>query len=510
MQKKVAIKNALISVFYKDGLDEIVRELHRLDVVIYSTGGTASYIEELGVPVQQIEHLTDYPSILGGRVKTLHPKVFGGILARRSLQEDVAQMESYALPSFDLVMVDLYPFTETLRQTTDEAAIIEKIDIGGVSLIRAAAKNYNDVLVVSSRSDYPWLLELLQAGNESTKEQRKQMAAKAFATTKAYDSAIAAYFDKDSTTDFSAFGAAQPLRYGENPHQQSVFNGHLDELFEQLNGKEISYNNLVDIESAVYLMEDMEKLAGGAPVCAITKHTNACGLSVGSSLSEAWDKALAADPVSAFGGVIIVNKEVDEATATAMHALFFEVLIAPAFSTAALDILRQKKNRILLLQRQFVFPDKQFKSMFNGVLVMDRNTQLIERAAAKVATKVVPTEREWNDLLMAELLVKHLKSNGIALVKDQQLIAIGTGQTSRVDALQQAIAKAQHFGFATGGAVMASEAFFPFPDCVEIADGAGIKAVIQPGGSVKDQDSIDYCDQHNMAMVLTGIRHFKH
>jgi phosphoribosylaminoimidazolecarboxamide formyltransferase / IMP cyclohydrolase len=510
MQKKVAIKNALISVFYKDGLDEIVRELHRSGVVMYSTGGTASYIEALGLPVEKIEQLTDYPSILGGRVKTLHPKVFGGILARRSLQEDVAQMESYALPSFDLVMVDLYPFTETLRQTSDEAAIIEKIDIGGVSLIRAAAKNYTDVLVVSSKSDYPWLLELLQAGNGSSLEQRKQMAAKAFATTRAYDTAIAAYFDSSSITDFSSFGDAQSLRYGENPHQQAVFYGHLDSLFEQLNGKEISYNNLVDIESAVYLMEDMEQLAEGAPVCAITKHTNACGLSLGDNLSDAWDKALAADPVSAFGGVIIVNKEVDEATASRMHTLFFEVLIAPAFSAPALDILRQKKNRILLLQRQFEFPARQFKSMFDGVLVMDRNLQLSSKASARIATQVAPDDREWGDLLMAELLVKHLKSNGIALVKNRQLIAIGTGQTSRVDALQQAIAKAKIFGFSTEGAVMASEAFFPFPDCVEIAHTAGIKAAIQPGGSVKDQDSIDFCDQHQMAMVLTGIRHFKH
>ncbi|HET8962637.1 MAG TPA: bifunctional phosphoribosylaminoimidazolecarboxamide formyltransferase/IMP cyclohydrolase [Chitinophagales bacterium] len=512
MQFPVTIKSALISVYYKDHLDVIIQLLHSLDVQIYSTGGTATFIQNLNVKVNAVEDLTGYPSILGGRVKTLHPKVFGGILGRRNEKGDVAQMKQYAIPAFDLVIVDLYPFEETLKQSTNESEIIEKIDIGGVSLIRAAAKNFKDVLIIASKNDYSLLTEILEnQKGESSIKQRKDFAAKAFQITTAYDNAIASYLTGNRNAGiFSSFGDAMPLRYGENPHQAATFFGDFDAVFEKLNGKEISFNNLVDVESAVYLMEDMHKAVEGNPCFAILKHTNTCGLATGESLSEAYHRALAADPVSAFGGVLIANREIDIETANAIHDLFFEVLIAPSFADEAIKILTAKKNRILLKQQQFEFPLQQVKSLLNGVLVQDRNKKLVNNQGITVVTDRTPTKEELNDLLFAEIAVKHIKSNGIALVKNRQLIAMGVGQTSRVDALKQAIAKANAFGFETTGAVMASEAFFPFPDCVEIAFNAGITAVIQPGGSVKDKDSIDYCNAQQMTMVLTGIRHFKH
>jgi phosphoribosylaminoimidazolecarboxamide formyltransferase/IMP cyclohydrolase len=511
MQHPVSIKNALISVFYKDGLEPILEELHSMGVTIYSTGGTASFIEEQGIPVEQVEQLTSYPSILGGRVKTLHPRVFGGILARRSLAEDVQQMETYGLPSFDLVIVDLYPFTETLRQTSEEQAIIEKIDIGGVSLIRAAAKNFEDVLIVASKHQYDHVLHLLKTQEGKTNlDQRKALAAEAFQIIREYDTAIASWMSGQAVEDLEQFGPRHPLRYGENPHQQAAFYGDLESVFTKLQGKDLSYNNLVDVESAVQLMEDLNRIAAGKPAFAILKHTNACGVSIADTLDQAWDRALAADPVSAFGGVLIANAMVDAITAEKINALFFEVIIAPDYAPAALTILQSKKNRIILIQRNIQMPSRQFRTLLNGVLAMDRNMHLTKAEDFKVVTKRQPAAAEIDDLLFAELVVKHLKSNGIALVKNRQLIAMGTGQTSRVDALNQAIHKAAAFGFDTAGAVMASEAFFPFPDCVEIADQAGIQAVIQPGGSIKDQDSIDYCDAHGMTMVLTGIRHFKH
>lgn len=501
MQKLVTIKNALVSVFHKDGLLPIVRQLSDHGVNIFSTGGTASFLQEAGIEVNLVEDLTDYPSILGGRVKTLHPKVFGGILARRELDSDLAQMEEYELPSFDLVIVDLYPFSETVRNTTDQQAIIEKIDIGGVSLIRAAAKNFKDVWIVSSMTQYDRVLSILKEGASTGLDQRQQFAKEAFANTKDYDTDISAYFGDPVSTG---------LRYGENPHQSAVFYGKLEDAFEQLNGKELSYNNLVDMESAVYLMEDVAAMAKDKPAFAILKHTNACGVAIADTLCDAWKKALAADPVSAFGGILVANCEVDEETATAMNELFFEVVIAPSYSKEALDILCSKKNRRVLVQKQFTFPSKQKKTLFHGELEMDRNLSLSTGDSRKVATRLHPSREEVDDLLFAEIVVKHLKSNGIALVRNRQLIGMGTGQTSRVDALNQAIAKANAFGFDTNGAVMASEAFFPFPDCVEIAHKAGINSVIQPGGSVKDQDSIDYCDANGMNMILTGIRHFKH
>jgi phosphoribosylaminoimidazolecarboxamide formyltransferase/IMP cyclohydrolase len=511
MNHPISIQNALISVFNKDGLEGIIQELDALGVTIYSTGGTASFIEKQGVSVEKVEDLTSYPSILGGRVKTLHPKVFGGILARRGLADDVAQMASYGLPSFDLVIVDLYPFEETVRQTEIESEIIEKIDIGGVSLIRAAGKNFQDVMIVSSKEDYSGLLTILTDQKGQTFiEQRKEMASAAFALTRQYDAAIADWMLGTKTVNLRQFGPAKQLRYGENPHQSAAFYGVLDDLFQQVQGKEISYNNMVDIESAVYLMQDLEKFAKGQPCFAVLKHTNACGVAMDETLAGAWDKALAADPVSAFGGVLICNQQLDLTTAEKMHSLFFEVIIAPDYTAEALAVLQQKKNRIILIQKPAVLPNIQFRTLLHGVLAMDRNQHLTKKEDLKLVSDRKPTSAETDDLLFAELLVKHLKSNGIAIVKDRQLIGIGTGQTSRVDALQQAINKAAAFGFDVAGAVMSSEAFFPFPDCVEIADKAGIKAVIQPGGSIKDQDSIDYCNAHGIAMVLTGVRHFKH
>lgn len=511
MHLPVKIKSALISVFYKDQLDPVIHKLNALGVTIYSTGGTREFIEKLGVPVVAVEDLTSYPSILGGRVKTLHPKVFGGILARRELKEDMVQLAQYEIPEIDLVIVDLYPFEETVRNTDVEADIIEKIDIGGVSLIRAAAKNCKDVTIVASKDEYAPLLEMLNEKNgETTYGQRKYFAKRAFEITSGYDNAIYTWFNHNENFGIN-YSPKIPMRYGENPHQSAAFYGKLHDVFEKLHGKDISYNNLVDIESCVYLIEEFQATAkAGLSTFAIIKHTNACGLATSKSTEESWDKALAADPVSAFGGVLICNQKIDLATAYKINELFFEVLIAPDFERDALTVLQTKKNRILLQQKMFDFPAQQYKSMLNGVLVQDRNNKSTAIHELKYVTEVRPTEIQLQDLLFAEIAVKHLKSNGIALVKNGQLIGCGTGQTSRVDALNQAIAKARAFGFDVAGSVMASEAFFPFPDCVQIAYEAGITAVIQPGGSIRDKDSIDYCNANGMAMVLSGTRHFKH
>lgn len=509
MQFPVQIRSALISVFYKDKLDNIAKKLDELGVTIYSTGGTRTFIEELGINVKAVEDLTDYPSILGGRVKTLHPKVFGGILARREEEDHLQQLAQYDIPTFDLVIVDLYPFEETLKKSDDEAEIIEKIDIGGVSLIRAAAKNFKDVMIIASKDDYDDCLEILSGQKGITQiGQRKHFAKKAFEITSDYDNAIYTYFNNEENFGIR-FSPKVGMRYGENPHQQAAFYGKLTEVFDKLHGKEISYNNLVDIESCIYLMEEFEEVKKrGLSTFAIIKHTNACGLATAATLEEAWDMALEADPVSAFGGVLICNSKVDLTTAYKINQLFFEVLIAPDYEPEALVVLQTKKNRILLLQKLFSFPAQQYKSMLNGVLVQDRNRKVTEEL--QYVTEIKPDSRQINDLLFAEKAVKHLKSNGIALVKNNQLIGCGTGQTSRVDSLNQAIVKAKSFGFDINGAVMASEAFFPFPDCVQIAHEAGISAVIQPGGSIRDQDSIDYCNANGLAMVLNGLRHFKH
>jgi phosphoribosylaminoimidazolecarboxamide formyltransferase/IMP cyclohydrolase len=503
------IRSALISVYHKDGLEEIVRELHRLDVTIYSTGGTQAFIEELGVPVTAVEDLTTYPSILDGRVKTLHPKVFGGILARREA-DHLEQLEEYTIPEIDLVIVDLYPFEETVANTEDESLIIEKIDIGGIALIRAAAKNYRDVVIVPSRQDYATLLQLLRDQEGQTElNDRRALARRAFAISSHYDTAIFNYFNEEN--EVSAFKHSildsTPLRYGENPHQSAVFYGDLDEMFEKLNGKDISYNNLVDIDAAVSLMREF---ADADPTFAILKHTNACGLATRDTPLAAWEAALAADNVSAFGGIFITNRPVDMDTAAAIDKLFYEVLIAPGFEPMALAFLKQKKKRILLQYKHLQGQARSFKTVLNGVVEQDTDFRTETADDLTVATQKAPTEAEIQDLLFANICAKHLKSNTIALAKDRQLLAMGCGQTSRVDALKQAIDKAKRFGFSLEGAVMASDAFFPFPECVEIADLAGITAVIQPGGSIRDKDSIDYCDEHGMAMVLTGVRHFKH
>lgn len=508
MKKK--IKSALISVFYKDNLEPIVRELDKLGVTIYSTGGTQRLIEILGVKVQPVEGLTSYPSILDGRVKTLHPKVFGGILARRE-EGHLSELAQYDIPEIDLVIVDLYPFEETVANTAEEAKIIEKIDIGGISLIRAAAKNYRDVTVVSSRDEYGHLLQLLQEKEGYTDlADRKALARKAFAVSSHYDTAIFNYFnaEEEDAAFKHSIQDAMPLRYGENPHQSGTYYGDLTQLFDKLNGKELSFNNLVDIDAAVNLMAEFKD---DAPTFAVLKHTNPCGVATRPTLLAAWNDALAGDPVSAFGGVLICNKEVDAATAEEIHKLFFEVLIAPSFSAEALAILTHKrKNRILLAIKHFDLQPKTFKSILNGVVEHATDTKMEQANDLTTVTKVAPTEAQVADLLFAAKCAKHLKSNTIAIAKNGQLIGSGCGQTSRVDACRQAIAKAEAFGFDVSGSVMASDAFFPFPDCVQIADEAGIKAVIQPGGSIKDQDSIDYCDAHEMAMVMTGIRHFRH
>jgi len=502
------IKSALVSVFYKDNLEPVIKKLHQLGVVLYSTGGTQAFIESLGLPVIPVEELTSFPEILGGRVKTLHPKIFGGILGRRDLQSDVAQMEQHEIPNIDLVIVDLYPFEETVSKGASPEDIIEKIDIGGISLIRAAAKNFNDVVIVSSRNDYSDLLSLLEEKNGSTDiADRRKYAARAFDMSSHYDSAIFNYFNKEEKLPVfkASENKANVLRYGENPHQQGIFYGDLNDLFEKLNGKELSYNNLLDVDAAVDLMEEFTETT-----FAILKHNNACGIASRPKLVDAWKDALVADPLSAFGGILITNAQVDEETANEINKLFFEVIIAPNYDVKALDILKSKPNRIILVKKKNKVSTKSFRTLLNGVIEQDRDLKSETEKDLAAATTTLPTKEEIKDLLFANKLVKHTKSNTIILAKNNQLLASGTGQTSRVDALKQAIAKAQNFGFDLHGAVMSSDAFFPFADCVEIADKAGIKAVIQPGGSIKDKDSIAYCNEHNMAMVFTGTRHFKH
>jgi phosphoribosylaminoimidazolecarboxamide formyltransferase/IMP cyclohydrolase len=503
------IKAALISVFDKSGLAPIIQELHKNGVILYSTGGTQSFIEEMGIPVERVEDLTSYPSILGGRVKTLHPKVFGGILNRRGLSEDQAQIAEYEIPEIDLVIVDLYPFEATVASGAGHEAIIEKIDIGGISLIRAAAKNYNDVVIIPSQAQYGHFLDLIVAQEGTTTlDQRQQFARDAFNVSSHYDSQIFTYFNGDQDGVFKqSVQGAQVLRYGENPHQKGVFYGDLDAIFEKLHGKELSYNNLLDVDAAVNLMEEFKQ---DDPTFAILKHNNACGLATRSSLKQAYIDALAGDPVSAFGGILIANRTIDAETAELVNELFCEVLIAPGYDKAAFELLTSKKNRIILVQKEVKLPTKQFRTILNGVLEQDKDLLTEGKDALEPRTNKTPTASEVDDLLFANKLVKHTKSNTIVLAKNRQLLASGTGQTSRVDALRQAIHKARSFDFDLNGAVMASDAFFPFPDCVEIAHDAGITAVIQPGGSIKDELSIDYCNANEMAMVFTGNRHFKH
>lgn len=507
MQDNRIIKNALISVFYKDGLDVLAKSLAAQNVHIYSTGGTQEFIENLGIKVNRVEDLTGYPSILGGRVKTLHPKVFGGILARRNHEQDANDTNAFEIPFFDLVVVDLYPFEETVKSTTDESTIIEKIDIGGVSLIRAAAKNFNDVLVVCDKTDFTDIASYIDLNKAQTDLTiRKKFATKAFHVTSHYDGLIFNYFDRASNTAFkSSISPAKSLRYGENPHQQGTFYGPLNELFEQLHGKELSYNNLLDVDAAMNLIADFHE-----PTVAIIKHNNPCGLASREHTLDAYKDALAGDPVSAFGGIIISNRAIDEQTAIEIDKLFMEVLIAPSFEGKSLDILKSKKNRILLLQKQSIDNKLLFRNILNGVIQQDRDRHILKTDELKKVTIAEAGNVVKADMLFADIIVKHTKSNAIVLVKNKQLIGIGCGQTSRVDALRNAISKANEFGFDLQGAVMSSDAFFPFPDCVEIAHHAGITFVVQPGGSIKDQESVKYCDEHQMAMYFTGIRHFKH
>jgi phosphoribosylaminoimidazolecarboxamide formyltransferase / IMP cyclohydrolase len=502
--------SALVSVFSKDGLAPIVEKLHALGITLYSTGGTEKFIKDLGIPVIPIEEVTSYPSILGGRVKTLHPKVFGGILNRQHVESDVEEMGQYEIPQIDIVIVDLYPFEKTVASGASAEDIIEKIDIGGISLIRAAAKNFADTICVSSVDDYSEFLDLLNAKNGTTSlEDRRRFAAKSFHISSHYDSAIFNYFN--TTENIPAlkvsYGKGQELRYGENPHQKGVFFGDFDAMFDKLHGKELSYNNLLDVDAAVNLMGEFD---GEKPTFAILKHNNACGIAQRDTVLEAYNAALAGDPVSAFGGILISNSAIDAASAVEINKLFCEVVIAPSFSLEAEEILKEKKNRILLVQKKAVLPKEQIRTCLNGMLVQDKDLKTDNIADISLATNNKPTDRELEDLVFASKICKHTKSNTIVLAKNKQLCASGTGQTSRVDALRQAIDKAKSFEFDLEGAVMASDAFFPFPDCVEIADKAGITAVIQPGGSIKDQLSIDYCNENQMSMVFTGTRHFKH
>ena len=507
------IRAALLSVYHKDRLAPLVQVLRQHGVTLYSTGGTQQFLESEGAEVTAVEDLTGFPEVFGGRVKTLHPKVFGGILYRRHEASDLAQAEQYGIPPIDLVVVDLYPFEETVASGAAEADVIEKIDIGGIALLRAAAKNYRDVLVVSSRDQYAAVTELLSAKNGSTDlDDRRHYAAAAFATTSHYDTQIGKYVSQGtSLAQQKGAGASQPLatplRYGENPHQAGTFYGDLAALFDQLHGKQLSYNNLVDVDAAVALMAEF---ADGQPACAILKHTNACGVAQAETLRDAYLNALSCDSVSAFGGVIIVNREVDAATAAELNQLFFEVLIAPGYTAEALPVLQSKKNRILLLQKPVEFPAKQVKTLLNGLIEQDADRQSESAADFRTVTQSAPTAEETAALEFAGKICKHTKSNTIVLARAGQLLASGVGQTSRVDALRQAIEKARAFGFDLHGAVLASDAFFPFSDCVEIAGAAGIRAVVQPGGSIKDADSIRACDELGMAMVLTGVRHFKH
>ena len=501
------MKTALVSVFHKDGLDEIITTLHKEGVQLLSTGGTQEFIESLGVPCQRVEDLTGYPSILGGRVKTLHPKVFGGILGRRDNEGDQVQMVNYEIPEIDLVIVDLYPFEDTVASGASHEAIIEKIDIGGISLIRAAAKNHKDVVIVASKDQYAALADILRnKGAQTTLEERVWFAKEAFGVSSLYDSAIFNYFDGDNGSMFrKAVNHPKSLRYGENPHQKGYFYGDFEAMFDQIHGKEISYNNLLDINAAVDLIDEFEDTT-----FAILKHNNACGLASRDTLLEAWTDALAGDPVSAFGGVLITNRAIDKATAEEINKIFFEVIIAPDYDVNALEILTQKKNRIILVRKETEMPRQQYRSVLNGVLVQDRDLKTETPEDCKPVTNKVATAEEIEDMLFANKIVKNSKSNAIVLAKNKQLLASGVGQTSRVDALKHAIEKAHGFGFDLNGAVMASDAFFPFPDCVEIAHEAGVTAVIQPGGSVRDAESVEYCNNNDVAMVITGFRHFKH
>lgn len=506
MEKK-QIKRALVSVYHKDKLDVIIKKLHAEGVEFISTGGTQSFIESLNIPCQAVEDLTGYPSILGGRVKTLHPKIFGGILTRRDLELDKAQIAEYQIPEIDLVIVDLYPFEATVAAGADESTTIEKIDIGGISLIRAAAKNYNDVIIVASQDQYDQLLEMITAsGAVSSLEERRWFAKEAFAVSSHYDSAIFNYFDGNEESGFrQSANDAKVLRYGENPHQRGVFFGKFEDMFEQLQGKEISYNNLLDIDASVSLINDFDDIT-----FAILKHNNACGIASRPVLVDAWNAALAADPVSAFGGVLITNAIIDKATAEEMNKIFFEVVIAPDYDLEAIEILSQKKNRIILILKEAKSKGKQFRSLLNGVLMQDQDSKTETADELTVITEKAPNEQEIEDLLFANKIVKHSKSNAIVLAKNKQLCASGVGQTSRVDALTHAIEKADSFKIDLTGAVMASDAFFPFPDCVQIAFEAGVTAIIQPGGSINDKLSVASCNQNGVAMVTTGFRHFKH
>ena len=510
MSNEKTIKSALISVFSKDGLEPIVKKLNEQGVTIYSTGGTQTFINDLGIDVVPVEEITSYPSILGGRVKTLHPKVFGGILNRQNHSGDVKELEEYNIPQIDVVIVDLYPFEKTVASGASQQDIIEKIDIGGISLIRAAAKNFADVICVASVNDYAEFLDLISENNGSiSEENRKRFAAKAFNVSSHYDTAIFNYFNQNNEETVLKISETNGnvLRYGENPHQKGFFFGDFDAMFTKLNGKELSYNNLLDVDAAVNLIYEFKN---DAPTFAILKHNNACGFAQSATIHQAYIDALAGDPVSAFGGVLISNTEIDKATAEEISSLFCEVIIAPSYSTEAVEILKAKKNRIILILNEVELPQTNVRSCLNGILVQDRNNVTDTIEGLKYVTNTKPTQSELEDLIFASKICKHTKSNTIVLVKDKKLLASGTGQTSRVDALEQAIHKAKTFNFDLNGASMASDAFFPFPDCVEIAKNAGITAVIQPGGSIKDQLSIDYCNENGVAMVMTGTRHFKH
>lgn len=500
------IKSALISVYHKDQLEPIVKELHRLGVQLISTGGTQEFIKQLNIPVIAVDSITEYPAILGGRVKTLHPKIFGGILARRDNNSDKEQLSKYELAEIDLVVVDLYPFEDTVASGADEADIIEKIDIGGISLIRAAAKNYKDVLIVSNRNQYNRLFNILKEQNGATSlEQRKDFAREAFQNSSHYDTAIFNYFDSDETVFKAVISDKMPLRYGENPHQKAAFYGDLSKSFEVLSGKAISYNNLLDIDAAVNLIDEFSETT-----FAILKHNNACGIASRPVLVEAWKEALSGDPVSAFGGILVTNTRLDLETARQIDKLFYEVLIAPAYDDEALTLLMKKEKRIILIDKRSCKPAKQFRSILNGVLVQDYDTSIEGAGKMEVVTESAPQPNQTDDLAFALKVVKHTKSNAIVLVKNQKLLASGVGQTSRVDALKQAIEKANSFNNSLKDSVMASDAFFPFADSVEIAHKAGIRSVIQPGGSMRDNESIEYCNTHGMSMVFTGVRHFKH
>ena len=508
MNTTKTIQSALISVFSKDGLEPIVRKLHEQNVTLYSTGGTEDFIKNLGIPVVPVEDVTSYPSILGGRVKTLHPKIFGGILNRQDNESDVQQMEEFNIPQLDLVIVDLYPFEKTVASGASESDIIEKIDIGGISLIRAAAKNFKDTVIVASVDEYSLLLDLITNQNGATTlENRKLFATKAFHVSSHYDGAIFNYFNTDETYYKESIANGQVLRYGENPHQKGFFFGDFDAMFTKLHGKELSYNNLLDVDASVNLILEFKN---EDPTFAILKHNNACGLATKSTMKEAYLTALAGDPTSAFGGVLIANAKIDVETAKEINSLFCEVVIAPSYDEEAITILSEKKNRIILVQNDVALPQRQVRTCLNGLLVQDKNNITDNAANLKTVTNSTPTSQEVEDLIFASKICKNTKSNTIVFAKNKTLIASGTGQTSRVDALKQAIEKANTFGFDLNGAVMASDAFFPFPDCVEIAKNAGITAVIQPGGSIKDELSINYCNENKVAMVFTGTRHFKH